>query len=69
MFCSKPVKDDPHVIEVVILIRGESDDIVQVDQAVGEVLAHQGNFASTFGRFAGTLHNPNGMAFALKETQ
>ena len=37
MFHSKPVKDDPHVMEVVIFIGGESDDIIQVDQAVGEV--------------------------------
>ena len=37
MFHSEPVKDDPHVTEVVILIHGESDDIIQVDQAVGEV--------------------------------
>ena len=37
MFHSEPVKDDPHAMEVVIFICGESDDIVQVDQAVGEV--------------------------------
>ena len=37
MFCSEPVKDDPHAMEVVILICRECDDIIQVDQAVGEV--------------------------------
>ena len=37
MFCSEPVKDDPHATEVFILIHRESDDIIQVDQAVGEV--------------------------------
>ena len=37
MFHSEPVKDDPHAMEVVILICREHDDIVQVDQAVGEV--------------------------------
>ena len=37
MFCPEPVKDDPHMPEVVILIHRERDDIVQVDQAVGEV--------------------------------
>ena len=37
MLHSEPVKDNPHVMEVVILICRERDDIVQVDQAVGEV--------------------------------
>ena len=37
MFHSEPGKDDPHVMEVIILIHRECDDIIQVDQAVGEV--------------------------------
>ena len=37
MFHPETVKNDSHAAEVVILIGGESDDIIQVDQAVGEI--------------------------------
>ena len=37
MLCSKPVKDNPHVMQMIILILGEGNNIIEVDQTVGEI--------------------------------
>ena len=31
MLCSKPVKDNPHVMQMIILILGEGNNIIEVD--------------------------------------
>ena len=37
VLCSKPIKYNPHTLQVLILILGEGDDIIEIDQAVGEI--------------------------------
>ena len=37
MLSPEPVKYDSHVVQVIILILGEGDHVIQVDQAIGEV--------------------------------
>ena len=33
----EPVKYDPHVVQMIILICGKGDNIIEVDQAIGEI--------------------------------
>ena len=37
MLCWKPVKDNPHAMQMIILILGEGNNIIEVDQTVGEI--------------------------------
>ena len=37
MLCSKHVKDNPHAMQMIIIVLGEGNNIIKVDQTVGEI--------------------------------